>query len=64
MLKTKDRHHTASRAECQAGRRKIFAIFVPDVLWATNWGLQGTVVGRIAPLPREAVAAPGSDGPD
>ncbi|SOT41331.1 hypothetical protein F01_40002 [Burkholderia cenocepacia] len=30
-LKTKDRHHTASFAQCQAGRHKISANFVPGV---------------------------------
>lgn len=59
MLKTKDRHHTTSRAECQAGRRKIFAIFVPGVLAEMDRGLKGTVAGRIVPLPREAVASDG-----
>lgn len=45
MLKTKDRHHTASRAECQAGRRKIFAIFVPGILGRWIEGLRGRLPG-------------------
>lgn len=36
-LKTKDRHHTASFAQCQAGRRKISANFVPGGFGELGW---------------------------
>lgn len=41
LLKTKDRHHTTSCPECQAGRRKNFAISMPG-----NWNGVGWSVWR------------------
>lgn len=62
MLKTKDRHHTASRAECQAGRRKIFAIFVPGVLGRWIESLRGRLPGVSCHCPARQSPATGSDG--
>ncbi|MBN3832162.1 hypothetical protein [Burkholderia sp. Ac-20344] len=42
-LKTKDRHHTTSRALCQADRRKISANFVPSGIY------------HLSPIPRGAL---------
>lgn len=64
MLKTKDRHHTASRAECQAGRRKIFAIFVPGVLGRWIESLRGRLPGVSCHCPARQSPATGSDGSD
>lgn len=59
MLKTKDRHHTASRAECQAVGGKFLQYSCRASLGRWIEGLRGTVAGRIVPLRREAVASDG-----
>lgn len=63
MLKTKDRHHTASRTECQAGRRKIFAIFVPGVLGRWIESLSGRLPGVSCRCAARQSQRRGSDGP-
>lgn len=40
LLKTKDRHHTTSRPECQAGRRKNLAISMPGDSSDVGWNVR------------------------
>lgn len=66
-LKTKDRHHTTSFTQCQAGRRKISANFVPggfaDLADGVPGGFRTRLLARNRDYSLPASPRPGSNCP-